>query len=249
MYAATGVTAKGCDVAVADVSGAIGPTRYPQILKVNAMSNPVNNNTTTTGEKNMFMKTTIATLVVVASVLQPLASMAADTDARPLKDLSQASSQIHWPHGFDPKTADAFVHNEIFIKAPANVIWDNLVKATEWPEWYSNSSDMQIAGGGKTELEADVDFAWKTFGFPIKSTVHEFVPNERLGWFGSGTGIKAYHTWLIVHKDDGCEVITEETQFGPSAIQYNIEQPTAMYDGHHWWLAALKYRSQHATKN
>ncbi|HEV8002438.1 MAG TPA: hypothetical protein VGP63_21305, partial [Planctomycetaceae bacterium] len=90
---------------------------------------------------------------------------------------------------------------------------------------------------------------WKTFGFPIKSTVHEFVPNERLGWFGSGTGIKAYHTWLIVHKDDGCEVITEETQVGPSAIQYNIEQPTAMYDGHHWWLAALKYRSEHAPKN
>jgi len=137
----------------------------------------------------------------------------------------------------------------ITVKAPANVIWDNLVKATEWPKWYSNSSDMQIAGGAKTELEADVEFSWKTFGFPIKSTVHEFVPNERLGWFGSGTGIKAYHTWLIVPKDDGCEVITEETQVGPSAIQYNIEQPTAMYDGHHWWLTALKYRSEHATKN
>jgi hypothetical protein len=33
MYATTGVAAKGCDVAVADVSGAIGPTRSPQILK------------------------------------------------------------------------------------------------------------------------------------------------------------------------------------------------------------------------
>lgn len=191
-----------------------------------------------------FMKTSIVTLGVAVSVLQPLAEVAADPGARPVKDLSQASGEIHWPQGFEPKTADAFVHNKIFIKAPANVIWQNLVKATEWPKWYSNSSDMQIAGGAKTELEADVEFTWKTFGFPIKSTVHEFIPNQRLGWFGGGTGIHAYHTWLIVPKDDGCEVITEETQIGPSAIQYNIEQPSAMYDGHHWWLTALKYRSE-----
>ena len=192
----------------------------------------------------MFMKTSIVTIGIAASVLQPLAGVAADPGARPVKDLSQASSEIHWPQGFDPKTADAFVHNEIFIKAPANVIWQNLVKATEWPKWYSNSSDMQIAGGAKTELEADVEFTWKTFGFPIKSTIHEFTPNQRLGWFGAGTGIQAYHTWLIVPKDGGCEVITEETQIGPTAIQYNIEQPSAMYDGHHWWLTALKYRSE-----
>ena len=126
------------------------------------------------------MKTSIVSLGVAASVFQTLAGVAADPGVRPVKDLSQASSEIHWPRGFEPKTADAFVHNKIFIKAPANVIWQNLVKATEWPKWYSNSSDMQIAGGAKTELEADVEFTWKTFGFPIKSTVHEFIPNQRL---------------------------------------------------------------------
>ena len=117
----------------------------------------------------MFMKTFIVALGIAAGVLQPLAGVAADPSARPVKDLSHASSEIHWPQGFEPKTVDAFVHNEIFIKAPANVIWQNLVKATQWPKWYSNSSDMQIAGGAKTELEADVEFTWKTFGFPIKS--------------------------------------------------------------------------------
>jgi Polyketide cyclase / dehydrase and lipid transport len=197
----------------------------------------------------MFIKTTVVTLGIAASVLNPLAGNATDTNARPVKDLSHSSSEIHWPQGFDPKTADAFVHNDIFIKAPAKVIWDNLVKATEWPKWYSNSLAVQIEGGAKTELDTDVGFTWKTFGFPVKSTVHEFVPNQRVGWFGSGTGIQAYHTWLIVPRNDGCEVITEETQVGPSAIQFNIEQPTAMYDGHHWWLAALKYRSEHSNKN
>jgi hypothetical protein len=44
----------------------------------------------------------------------------------------------------------------------------DLAKATEWPKWYSNASDLQIADGAKTELEADVEFTWKTFGFPIQ---------------------------------------------------------------------------------
>jgi len=95
-------------------------------------------------------------------------------------------------------------------------------------------------------LHAGTAFTWKTFGFPIQSKINEFVPGSRLGWSGSGTAIKAYHTWLIVVKDGGCEVITEETQVGPSAIKYNIEQPTAMHDGHNWWLTALKYRSEHS---
>ena len=195
------------------------------------------------------MKTSILTLGLAASVLQPHIASASTDGPRPVKDLSQASAQIHWPRGFEPNAADSFVHNEIFIDAPADAIWRNLVESTEWPKWYSNSSDMTIADGKKKELGTGIDFTWKTFGFPIKSTVHEFVPNERLGWFGSGDGIRAYHTWLIIPRGRGCEVIREESQVGPSAIRYNIEQPTAMYDGHHWWLTALKYRSEPAARN
>ena len=68
----------------------------------------------------------------------------------------------------------------------------------------------------------------------------------RHGWFGDGTGIHAYHTWLIIEKSNGCEVVTEETQNGPSAVAFNLDQPRAMYDGHDWWLAALKARSERA---
>ena len=59
---------------------------------------------------------------------------------------------------------------------------------------------------------------------------------------------KGYHTWLILEKGDGCLVVTEETQNGPSAIAFNLDQPTAMYDAHHWWLAALKVRSEGAAE-
>jgi hypothetical protein len=41
----------------------------------------------------------------------------------------------------------------------------------------------------------------------------------------------------------GTRVITEETQKGADAIKFRLEQPNAMYDGHDWWMFALKARS------
>jgi hypothetical protein len=68
----------------------------------------------------------------------------ADNDAaRPVKNLDEANGQIHWPEEMTPKKADSFVHNEIFIKAPANVIWSNLVKAKDWPKWYSGVGEQR----------------------------------------------------------------------------------------------------------
>jgi Polyketide cyclase / dehydrase and lipid transport len=167
---------------------------------------------------------------------------------RPAKQLSEANSQINWPEGFAPKEADAFVHNEIFIKAPARVIWSNLVNAKKWPTWYSNAADVQITEDDGGRLGPKSQFTWKTFGFPVSSQIKEFVPNTRVAWFGDGTGIRAYHTWLIIEKGDGCDVVTEETQNGPAAIAFNLTQPKAMYDGHDWWLTALKIRSENNAK-
>jgi hypothetical protein len=74
----------------------------------------------------------------------------ADDDAgRPVKNLDEANGQIHWPEEMTPKKADSFVHNQIFIKAPASVIWSNLVKAKDWPKWHANSSDVQITDGSE----------------------------------------------------------------------------------------------------
>jgi hypothetical protein len=171
---------------------------------------------------------------------------AGETTERPLKPLRDANNQIQWPQGFAPQEADAFVHNQIFIKATAQVIWSNLVDAKVWPSWYSNSADVQITGADNDRLGPKSQFTWKTLGFPISSQVNEFVPNTRLAWFGDGTGIRAYHAWLIIQQPNGCEVVTEETQNGPSAIAFNVNQPTAMYDAHDWWLNALKVRSERA---
>ena len=171
---------------------------------------------------------------------------AGDMTAQPIKPLNEASDLIHWPEGFSPKQSNAFVHNQIFINASAKVIWANLVNAKDWPSWYSNSADVQITNADEDRLGPKSQFEWKTFGFPVKSRVNEFVPDSRLGWFGDGTDFHAYHTWLIIEKSNGCEVVTEETQNGSAAVAFNLDQPRAMYDAHDWWLAALKVRSERA---
>ena len=172
--------------------------------------------------------------------------LAGETTERPVKQLSEANDLIHWPEGFAPKEADSFVHNRIFIKAPAQVIWSNLINAKDWPSWYSNSADIQVKDADDGHLGPKSQFTWKTLGFPVRSQVYEYIPNSHLAWFGDGTGIRAYHAWLIIEKPDGCEVVTEETQNGPSAIAFNLNQPTAMYDAHDWWLNSLKVRAERA---
>ena len=61
----------------------------------------------------------------------------------------------------------------------------------------------------------------------ISSTVHEFVPNSRVGWFGQGTDIDAYHTWFLVAALHGCQVITEEVARGQGRLLFGRQIPTA----------------------
>jgi len=53
-------------------------------------------------------------LVLGLSFFAIQSTYAENSGAHPVKDLSNANQLIHWPKGFDPKDADAFVHNEIW---------------------------------------------------------------------------------------------------------------------------------------
>jgi hypothetical protein len=48
-------------------------------------------------------------------------------------DKQLRSAHIHWPADADPDRADLFAHNDIVINAPAEVIWDRLIRAAAWP--------------------------------------------------------------------------------------------------------------------
>jgi hypothetical protein len=94
------------------------------------------------------------------------------------------------------------------------------------------------------KLQEGARFSWDTFGVHIESQVHEFVPNSRIGWFGDGTGMHAYHTFLLLKTDKGCHIVTEEVVKGPGAVEFREKQPDAMHEGHYLWLRTLKQRSE-----
>ena len=58
----------------------------------------------------------------------------------------------------------------------------------------------------QSELRLGTMFTWRTFGVKLKSTVQEFVPQERLAWTARGIGVDAYHAWLLLPRSSGTHV-------------------------------------------
>jgi uncharacterized protein YndB with AHSA1/START domain len=188
-------------------------------------------------------------LVLAAGLVLCAASAAAGQESSRLSAayLGQATPLIHWPQSLEPRNVDVFVHNEGWINAPPEIVWANLIDATQWPSWYSNSADVQI-DADQQKLAKGVTFHWKTFGFAIVSTVDVFEPNREIGWSVGSPTFRVHHAWVLVPERGGTRVITEEAQKGADAIKFRLEQPNAMYDGHDWWMSALKARSERMAK-
>jgi hypothetical protein len=161
--------------------------------------------------------------------------------------LREANPKLHWPSGLEPRNVDVFVHNEGWIKASPTVVWANLIDVMAWPAWYSNSADVHLEVG-TARLADGVSFRWRTFGFPITSTVDVFAPNREVRWSVATPMFRVHHAWLLIPERGGTRVVTEESQKGPDAIKFRREQPHAMYDGHDWWISAFKARSERMSK-
>jgi uncharacterized protein YndB with AHSA1/START domain len=156
-------------------------------------------------------------------------------------DIQRRSAHIHWPEGIVPEHADLFAHNDIVIAAPPAKIWEHLVHATAWPDWYSNARNVTV--NTPSRLLADgVTFDWITFGAPIHSTVHEFEPATRIGWYGETDQWQAYHTWLLEPRDEGITyVVMEETGTGLNPKKLAGSNPGHMHRGHELWNISLKF--------
>ena len=154
------------------------------------------------------------------------------------------SSEIHWPAGHTPADADLFAHNELLIHASCSIVWQHLVHAQTWSDWYPNSHNVKLLNSPDGRLHEDTQFSWDTFGVHIESQVHEFALDSRIGWFGQGTGMDAYHTFLLLKAPAGCRVVTEEVVRGPGAVEFRKKDPNAMHRGHDLWLSVLKQVSE-----
>lgn len=181
------------------------------------------------------------TMTVATTVLMTTAVQAQTIALNINADGAHRSSSIHWPTGYSPRQADLFAHNEQTIRADCANVWQHIVAAAKWPQWYPNAQNVRIADSDNGVLQSGSRFTWTTFGLPISSTVHEFVPDRRAGWFDKSKGLDAYHTWLLQPTNGGgCHVVTEEVVKGPAAIALRQSDPNAMHKGHALWLAKLK---------
>ena len=129
------------------------------------------------------------------------------------------------------------------MAASPEAVWAWLIRAQLWPTWYPNSADIQFLSGNPPDLALDTRFRWKTFGVTIESTVLEFVPYQRLGWDAHGSGLEAYHAWLIQKTEGGCNVLTEEVQHGGLARLSRGLRPNHMEGKHQLWLEGLQKKA------
>lgn len=186
----------------------------------------------------------LAALMAGAVLAQTPASAEGPVPGIVAQDLAARSADVHWPKGFAPGGGGLFAHNEIRIDASCATVWSLLVDARRWPAWYANAHNVRLTGKTNGQLGPGSRFEWDTFGTHIVSKVAEFSKDERLGWYGWGPGIEAYHSWRLIAGGGSCTVLTEEVKRDVGATQDHGGDPTALHKAHALWLEGLKQSAE-----
>jgi hypothetical protein len=63
--------------------------------------------------------------------------------------------KINWPGEYEPSRSRFYVHNEIEVNAPPEVVWEILIQAESWPEWYEGASDVNITNSEDNRLHVE----------------------------------------------------------------------------------------------
>lgn len=150
---------------------------------------------------------------------------------------------VIWPERYDPKISAIYALNDIDVKAPAEVVWKLLIDATNWYLYFPAEDQVEILSGEKG-LAMGTRYSRVTVDYPMSLVVTEFVENRRLAWSttvdGDTTGSTAYHGWVITPTQDGCHVLTEETQQGEWFLDMlGRRHPGGLYRYHQDWVERL----------
>jgi uncharacterized protein YndB with AHSA1/START domain len=150
---------------------------------------------------------------------------------------------VIWPEQFDPKISAIYALNDIDVKAPAEVVWKLLVDAENWSDHFPPEDQVKILSG-ESELMLGTKFHRVTVGYPMSPIVTECVPGRRLAWSTTvdddETGSTAYHGWVITPMEDGCHVLSEETQQGEFFLELiGRKHPGALFRYHQDWVEGL----------
>lgn len=152
-------------------------------------------------------------------------------------------NHVKWPHQYDPSRSAIYALNDVDVKAPPEAVWKLLVDAEHWSSYFPAEDQVKILTG-EPELVLGTRYSRVTVGFLMNLIVTEYVPGRRLAWStvvdGDETGSSAYHGWVITPTDDGCHVLTEETQQGPFFLEeLGRKNPGALYSYHQEWIESL----------
>lgn len=153
-------------------------------------------------------------------------------------------AEIRWPEAYQPDDATFFVHNEIEIEAPPEVVWEELINAGVWETWYEGASNVRVESEQPGRLSPDAVIHWRTMGQVFASRITEFSPPTRLSWESRKRLIKGYHAWLIIPTETGSRVVTDESQYGFLAVMQRLFLRRKLANLHDDWLAGLKERSE-----
>ena len=158
---------------------------------------------------------------------------------------------VVYPRQYHPRISPIYALNEIDVKAPAAVVWQLLVGSENWSSYFPPEDQVKILSG-EPELRLGTRYSRVTIGFPMHLVVTECLPSRRLSWStivdGDGTGSSAFHGWVITPTDDGCHVLSEETQQGPWFLeQLGHKHPGGLYSYHQDWVEALARAAEATT--
>ena len=106
--------------------------------------------------------------------------------------------------------APIVARKEIFIQAPQEALWRVLTGIDNWNQWQPGVAWAKL----NSPLVAGSVFHWKAGGLKITSTLEVVETNRRIGWTGTALGIKAGHLWVLTPRENGMQVVSEESMDG-----------------------------------
>ena len=156
-------------------------------------------------------------------------------------------AKINWPADYLPEDADFYIHNKIQINASPEVVWDLLVNAEDWPNWYEGMSNVAILNSDNPQLQATSEVRFTTMNRDFNGFIREFEPYERLAWETKNEKLAAYHAWLIIPNAQGCLLVTDEVQKGKLANMQKLFLPNKLKNLHDVWLVGFKEKAEQST--
>ena len=157
---------------------------------------------------------------------------------------NEIENLINWPANFDPKVSDFYVHNEIDIQASPEVVWQLLVNAKDWKTWYDGIQNIKFENPEQLSLQKDTKVFWNSMGQALNNKIVEFEPYATLSWEFNEAKIQGYHAWKIIPTENGCRVVTDESQTGKLAKLQKTFLPKKLLKQHDQWLLLLKLEAE-----